>query len=303
MKSIAEVMSDVMSDNRISLRKFAHTFEMGYGEVWAIRNGTRVPSREQLIQMSEVYPAFKDYIPDDEPIETTAPETPEQQDPEQPEEEKKEPVESKPKKKTKKHTGSSLTPFGKNLSKILKQKHMSVKDLAKATGINYSILGNIKYGNTKLSAERAQIIAYALGVDVETLVPEFKVEEPMVLPWSGKEISMDTNEEPDKKVTLGKKKNRARLQHVMLSQHDTCMVFVLEDGSVMMTEVSGCVLYIEYVCTDFTIKKASSRILSTKYPEARRFDIITFVAETVKSFDIVLDNIIKEHIIEYAKRL
>lgn len=229
-----------MTENHISLRKFAHTFEMGYGEVWAIRNGTQIPSREQLIQMSEVYPAFRDCIPDDVPIEgTTAPEHPEQQAPEQTEEDEKEPVESKPKKteKTKRRTGSTLTTFGENLSKILKQKHMSIKDLAKATGINYSILVNIKYGNTKLSAERAQIIAYALGVDVEKLAPDFKTEENKVIPWSGEEITKDTTEES--KVSLDKKKMKTRLHHVMMNQSNTCIIFMLEDGSVMMTEVSG----------------------------------------------------------------
>ena len=177
---------------------------------------------------------------------------------------------------------------------------MTIKDLAKATGINYSILGNIKYGNTKLSAERAQIIAYALGVDVEKLAPDFKIEENKVIPWSGEDITKDTTEES--KVSLDKKKMKTRLHHVMMNQSNTCIIFMLEDGSVMMTEVSGRNVFIEYTGVDF-VNKASGRISSSEYMEARRFDIINFMAETAKGFNISLDNVIKEHIIKYAMRL
>ena len=88
----------------------------------------------------------------------------------------------------------------------------------------------------------------------------------------------------------------------MMNQSNTCAIFMFDDGSVMMTEVSGRNVFIEYTGADF-VNKASGRISSSEYMEARRFDIINFMAETVKGFNISLDNVIKEHIIKYAMRL
>lgn len=288
--NISKLMKEAMINKQMSLYSFAEACELGYSRAWNIKKGLVEPTEDDIEKMSKVYPAFKNHISTEQTtVETAIVEN-----------ETVETAEKAVAEKTKR--GSSFSEFGKNLNLLLKQRKMTIKELSKATGLPTYIINNMRRGSTKPSSDRVTAIAFVLNVNVEKLVPEFKVEEPKVLPWSGKEISKP-KEETNEKVSLVKNKDiTTKLHHTMLNTSGTCIVFTFDDGSVMMTEVSGRVVNIEYSGVDY-VNKATGRISSGEFMEARRFDIILFMTETLKSFNIVIDNILKEQIIKYAMRL